>query len=210
MRTVLTSELAQREAELREILRQSSDAAKALGVSKKAIRTVRIAIELGHEGWPGDDGDAPLTAQARFEPCTEMRCAALARYCLEHFAERDSLLWRYRRKELKRLQGLAGLADAHADAYDEHAGALTDAYDALEALAPEVAAARRSTEVRIDARHAENRSMRDQIIAWDREHGRSESAEKATDRAAQLVPVKRRTIRDWILAGRREDGFSRG
>jgi hypothetical protein len=101
-------------ADLRELLRLWSQAASARGVSKKAIRTVRIASELGEEGWPLEADAPPLTAPAWFEPCTEMRCVAFARYCLDHYTERESLLWRYRHKELKRLHDLAVLAEALA------------------------------------------------------------------------------------------------
>lgn len=51
-----------------------------------------------------------------------------------------------------------------------------------------------------DARHAENRSMKAQVIAWYTENAdKLGSKDAAAEQAAgKLVPVKFRTVRDWL------------
>lgn len=59
---------------------------------------------------------------------------------------------------------------------------------------------------RAQKRHAENHAMKSDVFAWlDVNFGKQRSMEAAADAmvAAQLVPVARRTLRDWVTEWKR-------
>jgi hypothetical protein len=57
-----------------------------------------------------------------------------------------------------------------------------------------------STKKATDARHAENRAMKAQVLAWYAKHAGSFSSKDDAAQAAAgtIVPVKFRTVRDWL------------
>jgi len=87
--------------------------------------------------------------------------------------------------------------DAELADWQASAGALFAAWFA--GLAPPVDTLKQSILQATTARHAENRQMKAQVLEWYSKHGAEfSSKDEAAIAATNIVPVKFRTIRDWL------------
>ena len=76
-------------------------------------------------------------------------------------------------------------------------------YEAMDYFSPERKSVRNSVRKAANARHAENRAMKQEAFEWYSDHGHTLKNDDAAIEIKKLVPVSLRTAQDWITGFRK-------